>query len=108
MKKLLVLCCVCFVCLSLAFIGCSQKKAATSSEAIANAKSINSVDAQVDYLVKQAEMFYASKEYKEAVTTAQYVINNIDKESEAAQNLVEKAKAEMSGALKDLIKNVQK
>lgn len=104
MKKLLVLFCVSLLVFGLALSACGQKKAASSSEAIETAKAMDSVEKQADYLVKQAELFYKSKEYKDAVASAQYVLNNVDKESQKAQDLLDKAKEEMGSALKNLIK----
>jgi hypothetical protein len=108
MKKLLVLFCVCILVFGMALAACGQKKAASSSEAIDTAKAMDSVEKQADYLVKQAELFYESKEYKDAVASAQYVLNNLDKESAKAQELVEKAKAELGGAVTNLLKGVKK
>jgi hypothetical protein len=78
--------------------GCAQKKAASSSEAIDSAQAMKTVEEKVDYLVGQAQAFYNSKEYKDAVTTAQYVLTNLDKESRKALEILEKAKKDMAGA----------
>ena len=104
MKKLLLFFCVCLLVFGFALAACGQKKASSSSEAIDTAKAMESVEKQANYLVKQAELFYTSKEYKDAVASAQYVLNNLDKESAKAQELLEKAKAELGGALKNILK----
>ena len=95
MKKAVVL--SLFVCLSLTIFlstGCTQKVASVS-EAINNAQALKTVQEKADYLVKQAEAFYNSKEFQQAIQIAQYVLNNVDRNSQAAKDLIEKAKAQL-------------
>ena len=99
MKKALLLGVV--VCLGFAVllnVGCT-KKAASVSEAIQNSQALKTVEEKANYLVKQAEAFYNSKEFKQAIESAQYVLNNLDKNSVAAKDLIAKAKAQLASAV---------
>jgi hypothetical protein len=99
-KTLIVTVCFCAV-LGLVIVGCGQKKAAVSQEAITTAKSMSSVDQQGKYLEQQAQAFLNSKNYKEALNTAQYLLREVNSESKKAQDVLEKAKAEMQSTLKE-------
>jgi len=92
MRKNLMLFAVCCLALSLGVTGCGRQKAASSGEAIEASRAMQTVEQKVDYLVGQAEAFYNSKEYQEAVTTAQYVLNSLDQNSQEAKDLLLKAK----------------
>jgi len=82
--------------LSLAVIaGCSGQKAESSKAAIEMAKTMETVKAQTDYLISQAKAFYNSKDFQQAVDTAQYVLQNLDKDNQTAKDLIEKAKAKL-------------
>lgn len=85
------------VCLVAAFIaaGCAQKKAANSQEAIAQSKELKTVEEQARYLVSQANQFINSKEFDQAIATAQHVLSNLDANSTEAKSIIEKAKDEM-------------
>lgn len=58
----------------IAFVACGltscAKKAANSQQAIEQSKSMNTADEQVKYLTAQANAFLNSKEYQEAINTA--------------------------------------
>ncbi len=97
MRKMLVVSVVLCLCCSIFFLGC-EKKSGSASEAIDNAQSLKTVSEKADYLIKQAEAFYSSKEFQQAIQIAQYVLSNLDKESKPAQSLIEKAKAELQAA----------
>ena len=57
--------------LAVAAAGCAQKpKSANSSEAIQQAKQLESVEAQVNYLIREANAFISSQQFDEAVNTA--------------------------------------
>lgn len=108
MKKALFLTVV--ICLSLgifAISGCA-KKAASSNEAIQNAESLATVQEKANYLVQQAEAFYNSKEFQQAIQTAQYVLSNLDKDSQPAKNLIEKAKAQLEAIAKKTMGDASK
>jgi hypothetical protein len=75
---------------SLVAAGCA-KRAASSSEAIEHAKTLTVPQEQVNYLVGQAQAFLSSKNYQEAIKTAQYVLSNVDANAQAAKDVLEKA-----------------
>ena len=96
------------ICLSLGMFlgaGCA-KKSASASEAIQNSQALKTVQEKVDYLVQQADAFYNSKEFQQAVETAQYVLSNLDKNSQAAKDLIEKAKTQLQAAAKKAVGDV--
>ncbi|RJP61116.1 MAG: hypothetical protein C4541_02700 [Candidatus Auribacter fodinae] len=95
--------------------GCGEKKAASGKEAIDISKTKGSVEQQVDYLVGQAKAFQKSEEYQEAINVAQYIIANLEKESDEAKKIIEQAKndlaekaKETAGAVSDKLKNIGK
>ena len=65
MKKMLSVGLLCCFALMIVYSGCGVKKADSSREAIGNARKMESVEKQADYLIKQANAFYKSKEYKD-------------------------------------------
>ena len=71
---------------------------ASANDAIKIAQSLKTVQEKADYLMKQAEVFYNSKEFQQAIQTAQYVLSNLDKNSQPAKSLIEKAKAQLQAA----------
>ena len=92
-----------------AFIGCAQQKpqAASSSEAITQAKTLPSADEQVKYLVNQANAFVNSKNFDDAINTAKYILSELDQNSQEAKSILEKAQEElkkMAGAKLDEMK----
>jgi hypothetical protein len=74
--------------------GCEQR-ASNAQDAITQSKTKTTVEAQVDYLVSQANAFFNSKNFDEAIATAQYVLSNLDKDSDKAKSIIEMAKAEL-------------
>ncbi len=108
MKKILSVFLLCCIPLMLINNGCGVKKADSSRETIETAKGMDSVEKQADYLVKQANAFYKSKEYKDAINTAQYVIRNLDKESSKAKEIMQKAKDDMAQAAREKLKSLKK
>ena len=84
--------------LILPLTGCAEKPAASSKDAIDIAKTLETADEKTSYLIKQAKYFYNSKEFQEAVKTAQYILSYVDKNSQPAKDLLEKAKRELSQA----------
>lgn len=85
------------VCLLAAAVsGCAQKpQSASSTDAIQQANQLETVEAQVNYLVKEANAFINSQKFDEAVNTAKYILSNLDKESVQAKSILEKAQAEL-------------
>ncbi|HOW35099.1 MAG TPA: hypothetical protein PL155_01605 [Candidatus Omnitrophota bacterium] len=91
---------------NLSILGCT-KKAASSQEAIAATQTMKTVDEKVNYLVGQANAFINSKEFDQAIQTAQYILSNLDKNSTAAQGIIEKAKAELTKAAQSAMQDVK-
>jgi hypothetical protein len=107
MKKALLL--VVIVCLSYGMLlnaGCT-KKLASVSEAIQNSQALKTVQEQANYLISQAQAFYNSKEFQQAIQAAQYVLSNLDKNSQAAKDLIEKAKAQLQAAAQKAVGDVK-
>lgn len=77
--------------------GCT-KKAASSSEAIQSSQTLKTVEEKTNFLINQAEAFYASKEFQKAIETAQYVLSNLNSNSQPAKDLIERAKAQLKAA----------
>jgi hypothetical protein len=94
MKKVFVVLAVTGIALSL-IAGCAQK-AASSKDAIETSKTMQTIQQKADYLVGQANAFYNSKDFQQAIDIAQYVLANVDKDSVKAKDLIEKAKAELA------------
>lgn len=103
MKKIFLASVVCCFFVGMFFnVGCT-KVASSANEAIQNAQALPTIKEKADYLVKQAEAFYNSKEFKQAIDVAQYVLSNLDKNSQPAQSLIEKAKAQLQAAAQKAI-----
>lgn len=76
--------------------GCQPApQAATSQEVVQAAQAKATPQEKADFLVAQANAFLNSKNYDEAIKTAQYVLGNVDKNSTQARSVVEKATAEL-------------
>ena len=101
MKKLFGVVAVSSMVLSLILTGCAQDKATSSKEAMQTAKSMETVDQKADYLIKQAKAFYNSKEFQQAVDITQYILRYVDKDSQEAKNLLEKAKEALVAKAKE-------
>jgi hypothetical protein len=88
-------------------MGCA-KKAASSAEAIKRSEAMQTTDQKADYLIGQAKAFLGSKDYSEAMRTAQYVLSVLDKNSKEAQAIMEKAKNELTQQAKGMMEDVKK
>ena len=108
MKNFLHVASILTLCICLILSGCGQKKAASSEEAIANARAMETAQEKVDYLIKQAEAFYKSEQYRDAVESAQYVLKNLEKDSEEAREILAKAQKELGSAVEGVMKDVPK
>ncbi len=108
MKKFLRVRSILAFCLILILSGCGQKKAASSEEAISNARAMETTQEKVDYLIKQAKAFHDSEQYKDAVKSAQYVLSNLEKDSEEAREILAKAQKELGSAMEGVMKDVKK
>lgn len=82
--------------------GCAKKEA-NSQQAIEQSKSMKTVDAQVKYLVGQANAFINSKQFDQAIATAKYVLTNLDQNSAEAKSILEKAQAELTKTAKAVV-----
>jgi hypothetical protein len=78
--------------LSLLISGCGPKKEASSQDAINVAENLETIKERADYLVAQAKAFYNSKRFQDALDSAQYVLSYLDKDSQEAKDLIQKAK----------------
>ena len=96
-KSLSIILVVAFV-LGFVALGCGPKKAGSSQEAIETSKTMQTVQEKADYLVGQAKAFYNSKDFQGVVDTAQYILTYLDKNSEEAKSLLEKAKGQLKEA----------
>ncbi len=85
-----------FAVMCLAIASCAPKPtAANSADAINKSANLPSVDAKVNYLIKEAKAFIGNKQYDEAVNTAQYVLTNVKQDSDEARRVLEKAAGEL-------------
>jgi hypothetical protein len=102
------------LCLFIGFaaVGCGEKKAESSQAAINQAQSMQSVDEKVSYLMGQAQAFYNSDDFQNAIEVAQYVLNKLDKNNPQAKDLLTQAKealkAQASKALGNVSDNLKK
>jgi len=88
--------------------GCGAKKAGSSREAISAAKTMETSKEKVDYLVGQAKAFYNSKEFQNAIDTAQYVLRYLDRDSQPAKDLLQKAKDALTAQAKSAVEDAKK
>ncbi len=80
------------LCVSLVLVGCGASKEASSSAAIEKSQTLANVQQKVDYLAGQAKAFINSKQYDQAVAAAQYILSNLDSNSQQARSLISQAK----------------
>lgn len=73
-------------------LGCSQR-AMNSQEAIEKAKAKPNVEAQVNYLVGQANSLINSDAFDEAIKIAKHILSELDNNSDEAKSIIERAKA---------------
>jgi hypothetical protein len=107
MRKVLVLV-VCLVCIiSFSSIGCGPKKASSVQSAVKTAKTMQTVNEKVDYLISQAKAFYNSKDFQGTVDIAQYILSFLDSDSQAAKDLLAKAQQAVTDAAKGAVEDVK-
>lgn len=107
MKRVLFLITAGAVSVGLVLAGCAQKKAASSGEAIKASESLQTVDQKVNYPIDQAKAFYNSREFQKAVDVARYVLRNLDKDSQPAKDLLEKATAQLKATAQKTMSDVK-
>lgn len=108
MNKYAVAVMVSVLCLSIALIGCGAKKEVSSQQAIEKSKAMQTVEQKVNYLIGQTKAFMSSKEFDQAVATANYILRNLNANSQEAKNLLEKAKNAIAAQAKSAAADVKK
>jgi len=106
-KGLTIIIAICLV-TGLSLVGCGAEKADSSQDAIQTAKTMATVQEQTDYLVKQAKDFYSSDDFQGAIDIAQYVLRYLDKDSKAAQEILQKAKDQLTAQVKKQAEDLKK
>lgn len=107
MKRSLHVILACFLVVSAAS-GCGTQKAESSSAAIQESKAMQTTQEKADYLIAQAKAFYNSKQFQDAVNTAQHVLRYLDSESQAAKDLLEKAKDQITAKAQGMLDEAKK
>jgi len=111
-KKVLAVMLVLCLASGVVLTGCGPAKADSSRQAIANTKDMQTVQEKTDYLVAQAKAFYNSDDFQGSIDIAQYILTYLDRDSQAAKNLLVSAKeglsAQMQKAAEDLKKSFGK
>jgi hypothetical protein len=93
MKKIVVaVIALCLIIGGLALINYySPGKAATIQDAVRKAQTMGTTEKKTDYLMKQARLFLDSRDFKGAIDLSQYVLRNLDGNSQEAKKLIRKA-----------------
>lgn len=104
MKRSMLLA-VCFIFCCAAAVAYAQVSAAVT-EVIKKSEVFKTVAEKANYLIGQADAFYKTEKFQQAIETAQYVLNNLDKNSQPAKDLIEKAKAQMKATAQGTMGNV--
>jgi hypothetical protein len=108
MKRILTVTVLCITVTGLMIAGCGAKKADSSSQAINEAKAMQTTQEKVDYLVGQAKAFYNSKEFQGSIDIAQYILRYLDKDSQAAKDLIQKAKDQLTAQAQSMVDEAKK
>ena len=108
MKRGLLTITVLTILVSVVLTGCGGGKAASSSAAIDTAKTMETTEQKVNYLVGQAKAFYNSKDFQDAVDVAQYILRYLDKDSQKAKDLLEDAKAALASQVQSAMGDAKK
>ncbi|MBU1044903.1 MAG: hypothetical protein KJ915_10960 [Candidatus Omnitrophica bacterium] len=88
-------------------VAAKQVMAETGKQAIAFAEKLKTVAEKKEYLIAQAEAFYASKKFEQVSEVGQYVLQYLDKDSAAAKDLLEKAKAQVQAQAQKAVGDVK-
>ena len=94
--------------LSFAAAGCGAQKAESSRTAIDTTKAMQTVQEKTDYLISQAKAFYNSKDFQGAVDIAQHILKYLDKDSQAAKDLLAKAKDQLTAQAQGMLDQAKK
>lgn len=76
----------------------NAQKSLTVQEVVKNSKVYKTAKEKAQYLFKQAQQYYSSKEYQKAIDTAKYILSNVDNKYQPAQALIEKAQKQLAAA----------
>ena len=96
MRKLNLWIIIMAVVLMSSFSSCAQQpKSANSSEALKAASTMQTTEEKVKFLISEANAFVSSKKFEDAVSTAQYILSNLDANSADARSILEKARADI-------------
>jgi hypothetical protein len=106
MKRIVIF--IFFLFLTISIIGCEERKMPSVSEVINESRSLETVNKQLDYLIQEARDFYNSKEYKEALELAEYILTYLDQHSEQALDLIEKIKNHLSDITASTAEDIKK
>lgn len=96
------------LCASVALTGCGAPKEASGQAAIQKSQTMATVQQKTDYLIGQAKAFMNSKDYDQAITIVQHVLNRVNSDSQEARALLEKARAEVTGQAGKAVEDVKK
>ena len=88
--------------------GCGSAKEASGRDAIDKSQVMTTIQQKTDYLVGQARAFVNSKQFDQAVSVAQYILSNVDSNSQEARSLLEKAKSQLTAQAKSAMENAKK
>jgi len=108
MKKSLILGIVIALLFGLTLTGCGAKKAESSREAISVAKTMETTEQKINYLVGQAKSFYNSKEFQGAVDIAQHILRYLDSDSQQAKDLLQQAKDALTSKVRGAVEDAKK
>ena len=108
MKHLSYLLIIGCIILSFATAGCGAQKAESPRAAIDAAKTMQTAQEKTDYLITQAKAFYNSKDFQGAVDIAQHILRYLDKDSQAAKDLLMKAKDQLTAQAQGMLDQAKK
>ena len=107
MRKALAVALVIGLFFNLSLLGCASQKAESSNEAISIAGAMETAKEKYDYLIGQAKAFYNSEDFQGAIDIAKYILQYLDKDSQSAKDLIEKAKAALEAKAKSAVEDVK-
>jgi hypothetical protein len=96
MKRSLIGILAILLAVSFSLVGCGPKKVNTSQEAIKIAQGMETPEKKINYLMAQANAFFKEKDFQEAINISQYILWNLDSNSEAAKKMMRTAQDAMA------------
>ncbi|MFH1856991.1 MAG: hypothetical protein ABH836_07225 [Candidatus Omnitrophota bacterium] len=109
MKKWIRVVAACYFMLIIGLAGCSKApKTGSATEAIQQAQQLNTMQEKAQYLINEANAFLQSHKFDEAVNTAKYVLSELDRNSQQAKSILEKAMAELKKASEEKMNQMKK